>query len=82
MFRSQVFTPYIKEAWHTFHSCAMPLLLAIILVQTNSHSRALATLHLSGTVIEDELMQEVWLSRWQTACNCSLLINTQRLSST
>ena len=50
MFRLQVFNPLIKKAWHAFHSCAMPLLLAIILVQANAYSRALATLHLSGTV--------------------------------
>jgi len=51
MFCSQVFTPIIKEAWHTFRSCAMPLLLVIIiLTQTNSYLRALATLCLSGTV--------------------------------
>jgi len=33
-----------------FRSCAMPLLLAIILARANAYSRALATLRLSGTV--------------------------------
>ena len=33
-----------------FLSCATPLLLAIILARANAYLRALATLHLSGTV--------------------------------
>jgi len=37
--------------------CATPLLLAIILVQANAYSRALTTLHLSGTVDCVEILQ-------------------------
>ena len=42
--------PDYKEVWHTFYSCATPLLLVIILAQANAYSRALVTLRLSGTV--------------------------------
>ena len=42
--------PSYKEVWHAFRSCATPLLLAIILMRVNAYSRALAMLHLSGTV--------------------------------
>jgi len=50
MFRSRVFTPLIKKVWHAFRSCATSLLLAIILTRANAYSRALAMLHLSGTI--------------------------------
>ena len=49
-FRLRVFNPLVKEVWHAFRLCGTPLLLAIILARANAYSRALMTLHLSGTV--------------------------------
>ena len=49
MFHSRAFNQLIKEAWHAFHLCATPLLLAIILMRANAYSQALTMLHLSGT---------------------------------
>ena len=62
MFRLQVFTPLIKEAWHAFRLCAMPLLLAIILVRANAYLQALTMLRLSGTVTLLSCQDE-----WRTA---------------
>jgi len=69
MFCSQVFTPLIKEAWHTFHLCAMPLLYAIILGRANAYSWALVTLRLSSTVCHLVLwikQERVMVTIWST----------------
>ena len=78
MFRSRIFSPLIKEAWHTFRSCATRLLLAIILARANAYSRALTTLRLSSTVVVI-LVCDCLIALFETAAICFLNANKNKM---